>query len=128
MESALLANEYRLTRTARAEAAQPPSGIGPERVTGQAEAILPAGRLDRLKVERAGRAFAGLPDVVAKALADRWSNVLVPLNCAGFEGKVVPAGFLFDFAVALDRVERLDGSEIFHGEFLGLQSRNGRCR
>jgi hypothetical protein len=25
--------------------------------------------------------------------------------------------------VTLDRVERLDGSEIFHGEFLGLQSR-----
>jgi hypothetical protein len=30
--------------------------------------------------------------------------------------------------VALDRVERLDGSKIFHGEFLGSQSRNGRCR
>jgi len=88
----------------------------------------PAGRLDRLKVEGAGRAFAGLPDVVAKALADRWSNVLVPLDRAGFEGKVVPAGFLFDFAVALDRIERLDGSKIFHGEFLGSQSRNGRCR
>jgi len=41
MESALLANEYPLTRTARAEAAQPPSGVGPKRVTGQAEAILP---------------------------------------------------------------------------------------
>jgi hypothetical protein len=25
--------------------------------------------------------------------------------------------------VALDRVERLDGSKIFHGEFLGSQSR-----
>jgi hypothetical protein len=58
-----------------------------------------------LKVERAGRAFAGLPDVIAKALTDRWSNVLVPLDRAGFEGKVVPARFLLDFAVALDRVE-----------------------
>jgi len=41
MGSALLVNEYPLTRTARVEATQPPSGIGPERVTGQAEARLP---------------------------------------------------------------------------------------
>src|ERR1051325_8271833 len=123
MESALLANEYRLTRTARAEATQPPSGIGPERVTGQAEAIPPAGRLDRLTVERAGHAFAVLPDTIAEALTDRRGNILVPLDRARFERKVIPAGFLLDFAVALDRVERLDGSKIFHGEFLGSQSR-----
>ena len=116
-----LPNEYRLTRTARAEATQPPSGIGPERVTGQAEARLPPGGLDRLKVKRTGDARTGLPDVVAKALADRRGNILVPLNRAGFEGKVVPTSFLLDFAVALDRVKRLDGSKIFHGEFLGLQ-------
>jgi len=92
--------------------------------TGGSEA--PAGRLDRLKIERAGLAFAGLPDVVAKALADSWSDVLIPLDRARFEGKVVPAGFLLDFAVALDRVERLDRSKIFHGEFLDCRAPDWR--
>src|SRR5689334_12972207 len=88
----------------------------------------PAGPLDRLKVECAGRAFAVLPDIIAEALTDRRGNILVPLDRVRFERKVIPAGFLLDFAVALDRVERLDGSKMFHGEFLGSQSRNGRCR
>ena len=84
-------------------------------------------RLDCLQVQRAGGAFAGLADVIAKALPNRWCDVLVPLDRALLERKVVAARFLLDLAVALDRVERLDGSEIFHGEFLGSQSRNGRC-
>src|SRR5690242_9244248 len=94
--------------------------------TGGSEA--PAGGLDRLKVERAGHAFAVLSDIIAEALTDRRSNILVPLDRARFERKVIPAGFLLDFAVALDRVERLDGSKMCHGEFLGSQSRNGRRR
>jgi hypothetical protein len=110
-----------LTRTARTEVSQLP-GIGPRRYHREAEEEAPAGLLlDGLKVQRAGIALVGLPDVIAKALADRWSNILVPHDRAGFEAKVVAARFLLDFAVALDRVERLDGSKILHGEFLYWQ-------
>lgn len=81
-----------------------------------------ASRLDRLKVERAGLPFAGLSDVIGKALADCWRDVPIPPNSACFEGKIVPAGFLLNLAVAFDRVERLDRSKIFHREFLACHA------
>ena len=62
-------------------------------------------RLYRLQVQGAGRAVAALADIVAETLADRGSDVLVPLDRACLEAKVVAACFLDDFAVALDRVE-----------------------
>ena len=78
-------------------------------------------RLDCLQVQRAGGAFAGLADVIAKALPNRWCDVLVPLDRALLERKVVAARFLLDFAVTLGGVKRLDRSEIPHGEFLGAR-------
>ena len=77
----------------------------PQRVTGQAEGGLPPDRLNRLQVEGACPAIAALTKVIAEPLADRRRNVLVPLDRAGFERKIVPAGFLRDLAVALARVE-----------------------
>ena len=81
-------------------------------------------KLDGLQIDRAGSPFAGLPDIITETLADRRINVLVPLDRALFEGKIVPAGFLFDLATGLRDVERFDGSKIFHGEFLAWRNRN----
>jgi hypothetical protein len=61
--------------------------------------------LDRLKVNRAGLPFTGLAHVVAEALPDSRSNILVPLDRSRFEAEIVATGFLLDLAVALDRVE-----------------------
>src|SRR5947199_71143 len=56
--------------------------------------------------------------LVAEPLALGGGNIPVPGNCALFEAKIVAAGFLLDFAEALDAVERLHGSEILHERFL----------
>jgi hypothetical protein len=68
---------------------------------GKASAVL----LDGLKVQRAGLPIAALTDIVAETLANRGSDILVPLNRARFEAKIIAAGFLLDFAVALDGIE-----------------------
>ena len=77
----------------------------PQRGTVQVEAKAYTGQLDGLKIHCAGVAFAVLADIIAKALTDRWSNVLVPLDRALFKDEIVAARFLLDLAEALARVE-----------------------
>src|SRR6185312_5070441 len=108
-----------LTRTART--------LGPSAARDRPQRVTALGSngfralLDRLKVQRARVALGTLSDIVAETLADDGSDILVPHDRAGLEAKVIAARFLLDLAVALDRVERLDGSKIFHGRFLGWQ-------
>jgi len=95
----------------------------------RAKARLSPGDLDGLQIQRARLALVVRADVIAKTLADGGSNVLVPLDRALFEAKVVAASFLLDFAVTLGGVKRLDRSEIFHGEFLSWHPPEvARCR
>jgi len=94
----------RLTRTAQNETRPTLPGIGPNAVTGRKPG-LPPEDLDGLQIQRARLALVVRADVIAEALADGGRNVLVPANRALFEAKVVAAGFLLDFAMALGRVE-----------------------
>jgi len=80
--------------------------------------------LDRLKIQRAGLAVLICAHVIGKSLTDLRRNILVPRDRGRLEAKVLTAGFLLDFAVTLDVVERFDGSKIFHGEFLCWQRPN----
>ena len=71
----------------------------------RAKARLSPSDLDGLQIQCARLALIIGSDVIAQALADGGSNVLVPLDRALFEAEVVAAGFLLDFAMALGRVE-----------------------
>ena len=71
----------------------------------RAKAGLSPRDLDGLQIQRARLALVVRTDVIAEALPDGGSNVLVPLDRALFEAQVVAAGFLLDFAMALGRVE-----------------------
>jgi len=64
-----------------------------------------ADRLDCHQIHSAGLAVGHDAPIVGKTLADRWSNVPVPLDRTLIEAKIIAASFLLDFSQALDGVE-----------------------
>ena len=78
----------------------------------QRDVILPPRRcvLDGLKVQRARRIVVGA-GLIRETLADRREAVLGPRDGALMKMDQVASNLRLDFAVALDRVERLDGSK-----------------
>jgi len=79
------------------------SGIGP--YAHGIGRVSPADRLDCHQIHSAGLTVGHDAPVVGKTLADRWSNVLVPLDRTLIEAKIIAASFLRDFSQALDGVE-----------------------
>src|SRR5687768_15956672 len=53
--------------------------------------------LDRLEIQRAGLTLVVGAALIAEALTDSGSNILVPQNRALLEAEIVAAGFLLDF-------------------------------
>ena len=86
---------------------------GPDKAMRAGALPLPPGPIDRLnglQVQRTGRIVVGT-GLIGETLANRRKTILFPPNRALCEREDNAADFRCDFAMALDRVERLYGSE-----------------
>ena len=84
--------------------------------------------LDCLQVQRAGLTLGVRTYIIGESLTDGGDGLIFPCEAAPIETELVVGGFGRDLAAAEFAVERLDGSEIFHGEFLCRQAPDGALR